>query len=79
MVQPGPGPLAGVGDRAGAPILDRVVHQVYEHASVLFSFKGLRNFKAKFEPLWEERFLVYQPGLGNLVRTALALGRITWR
>jgi len=72
-------PLAGVGDRSGASILDRVAHQVYEHASAVFSFKGLRNFKAKFEPLWEERFLVYEPGLGSLVRTALALGRITWR
>jgi phosphatidylglycerol lysyltransferase len=72
-------PLAGVGDRPGAPIPDRAFHQVYEHASAVFSFKGLRNFKAKFEPRWEERFLVYQPGLDSLVRTALALGRITWR
>jgi phosphatidylglycerol lysyltransferase len=72
-------PLAGVGERAGARLMDRAVHQVYEHASSLFSFRGLRNFKAKFEPLWEDRFLAYQPGLGSLVRTVLALGRITWR
>jgi len=56
-------PLAGVGDRPGASLQERAVHQVYEHLTTVFSFKGLRNYKAKFEPSWEERFLVYQDGL----------------
>jgi len=44
---------------------------------MLFSFKGLRSYKAKFEPVWEERFLVYQNGHAGFVRAALALERIT--
>lgn len=72
-------PLAGVGDRPGATLQERAVHQVYEHLTAVFSFKGLRSYKAKFEPVWEERFLVYQDGPPGLIRTALALGRITQR
>jgi phosphatidylglycerol lysyltransferase len=72
-------PLAGVGDRPGASLQERAVHQVYEHLTAVFSFKGLRSYKAKFEPVWEERFLVYQDGPPGLIRTALALGRITQR
>jgi phosphatidylglycerol lysyltransferase len=70
-------PLAGVGDRPGASLQERAVHQVYEHLTAVFSFKGLRGYKAKFEPVWEDRFLVYQDGPAGLIRTALALGRVT--
>ncbi len=70
-------PLAGVGDRPGASLQERAVHQVYEHLTALFSFKGLRSYKAKFEPAWEDRFLVYEDGSRGLLRTALALGRVT--
>jgi lysylphosphatidylglycerol synthetase-like protein (DUF2156 family) len=52
---------------------------VYEHSTILFSFEGLRSYKAKFEPGWEERFFVYQHGYPGLIRTALALGYITRR
>lgn len=55
-------PLSGVGDRPGASLRERAVHQVYEHLTALFSFKGLRSYEAKFEPVWEERFLVDQDG-----------------
>ena len=70
-------PLAGVGDRPGAGLHERAVHQVYEHLTAVFSFKGLRSYKAKFEPVWEERYLAYRDGPAGLLRTALALGRIT--
>jgi phosphatidylglycerol lysyltransferase len=70
-------PLAGVGIGCDAGLEDWALHEVYEHLTMLFSFKGLRSYKAKFEPVWEERFLVYQNGHAGFVRTALALRRIT--
>ena len=69
-------PLAGVGDRPGAGLQERAIHQVFERLTRFFSFKGLRHYKAKFDPGWEERFLVYEGGPAGLVRTALALARV---
>lgn len=70
-------PLAGVGDRPGAAIEERAVHQMYERLNRFFSYKGLRTYKAKFEPQWEDRFLVYQGGPVGLVNAGIALTRMT--
>jgi phosphatidylglycerol lysyltransferase len=70
-------PLAGVGNGALAALPERLGHELFEHASAVFSFKGLRAYKAKFEPVWEERYLAYQGGPLGLLRTVLALGRLT--
>jgi phosphatidylglycerol lysyltransferase len=70
-------PLAGVGTGRGRSLEEWAVHQIYEHGGAVFSFKGLWRYKAKFDPVWEERFLAYENGQRGLVRTALALARIT--
>lgn len=70
-------PFAGVGDRPGATLQERGLHQLFEHLNRYFSYKGLRHYKTKFEPAWESRFLVYQGGPSGLVQTALALARAT--
>lgn len=70
-------PLAGVGDRPGAGLQERAIQQLYERLNRFFSYKGLRHYKAKFAPAWEERFLVYEGGPAGLVRTALAFARVT--
>jgi phosphatidylglycerol lysyltransferase len=70
-------PLAGVGDRPGAGLQERAVHQLFERLNRFFSYKGLRHYKAKFEPTWEDRFLIYEGGPPGLVRAALALARLT--
>ncbi|MBV9453056.1 MAG: DUF2156 domain-containing protein [Rubrobacter sp.] len=72
-------PLAGLGDRPGASLEERALSRIYEYLNRFFSYKGLRNYKAKFEPNWEERFLVYSSGLPGLVKTGLALRRATER
>ncbi len=73
----GMAPYAGVGDESGAPLEERVVHELAEHATHFFSYKGMRDYKDKFEPEWEDRFLVYQGGPLGLTRTAVALVRAT--
>jgi len=70
-------PLAGVGARPDASFEERAVRQLFEHLHGVFSFKGLLAFKAKFEPRWEERFLIHQGGALGLTRTAFALRRVT--
>jgi phosphatidylglycerol lysyltransferase len=72
-------PFSGVGENPGAPLQERVIHEIGGRLNLLFSYKGLRNYKAKFEPVWEDRFLVYQGGPPGLVNTALALTRVTER
>lgn len=72
-------PLAGVGDRPGASLQERAAHQLFQHLNGFFSYKGLHSYKAKFEPRWEERFLVYQGGPLGLARTTLALTRVSER
>jgi phosphatidylglycerol lysyltransferase len=70
-------PFAGVGNHAGANIKEKVSHLLFEHGNRFFSFKGLHRFKAKFEPVWEDRFLVYQDGLVGFARALLAKMRVT--
>jgi phosphatidylglycerol lysyltransferase len=70
-------PLAGVGDRPGATFQERTLSQLFERLTRFFSYKGLRNYKAKFEPDWEERFLAYGLGPLALARVGVALTRVT--
>jgi phosphatidylglycerol lysyltransferase len=70
-------PLAGVGDRPGATLQERALSQLFERLTRFFSYKGLRFYKAKFEPDWEERFLVYSGGPLALAKVGVSLTRIT--
>lgn len=68
---------SGVGDEPGATLEERAAHELAEHATHFFSYKGMRDYKGKFEPVWEDRFLIYQGGPWGLARTAVALMRAT--
>jgi len=70
-------PLAGVGQRPGASVEEHAVRQMYERLNRYFSYKGLRSYKGKFEPQWEERFLVYAGGPTGLLNAGIALARVT--
>jgi phosphatidylglycerol lysyltransferase len=70
-------PLSGVGDRPGAGFQERAVFQLYERLNRFFSYRGLRSYKAKFDPVWEERFLAYQGGPAGLLAAGVALTRVT--
>ena len=69
-------PLVGVGENPTATTEERIVRQVFELLSRFFPFEGLRAYKAKFDPTWEDRFLVYQGGPPGLIKTAVAMSRI---
>ena len=69
-------PLAGVGEQPDSSTEEKVVRLVFERLERFFPFEGLRTYKSKFEPTWEDRYLVYQGGPAGLVRTAIAMSRI---
>jgi phosphatidylglycerol lysyltransferase len=70
-------PLSGVGDHPEAPVQERALGLTAGQLSRFFSYKGLSDYKAKFGPRWEDRFLVYDGGAPGLIRTGVAIARLT--
>lgn len=66
--------LSGVGDRSSDPAIERALHVIYEHVDRYYNFKGLHQFKSKFHPRWEPRYLVH-PGLARLPAVWTAIMR----
>ena len=66
-------PLAGLG-APGSPPIEKAARLFYEHFNAFYSFKGVRQFKEKFNPRWEPRYLAY-PASWLLPKVALAIVR----
>lgn len=72
----GMAPMSGFHEREEASAQERAVHAFFQHLNFLFSYKGLRAYKAKFATRWEPRFVFYRNAL-DLPRVALALGKVS--
>lgn len=59
----GMAPLSGLGDRALAPLWNRAGALVFRHGEHFYNFQGLRQYKDKFDPVWEPRYLACPGGL----------------
>ncbi|WP_157982096.1 bifunctional lysylphosphatidylglycerol flippase/synthetase MprF [Oceanicella sp. SM1341] len=59
----GMAPLSGLSDSVVAPTWQRLGRVVFEHGSRFYNFKGLRGFKARFQPEWRARYLAVSGGL----------------
>lgn len=66
--------LAGVGEAQADPAAERLLHVAYERLNQFYSFKGLHEYKEKFDPRWEPRYLIY-PAATELPAVLLALVR----
>lgn len=66
--------LSGVGGSQSSPRLEKGIHYLYEHLNQFYNFEGLHEYKDKFHPRWEPRYLVY-PGLVSLLDVVIALIR----
>jgi phosphatidylglycerol lysyltransferase len=64
--------LSGLGEQSDDPAIEKVLHYVYEHVNLGYNFKGLHNFKEKFNPEWSPRYLIY-PGTMALSQAWLAI------
>src|SRR5262249_48708066 len=59
----GMAPFSGLGDlpfRSGWNVLGHFLFRYGEH---FYNFQGLRDYKQKFRPIWEPRYLAYPGGL----------------
>ena len=63
----GMAPLSGLEDHPLGPLWHRFGHLLYNRGERFYNFHGLRQFKEKFDPIWEPRYLVTQGGLNPLI------------
>ena len=70
-------PFAGVGQQPDDSLRERAAGHLADQLGRWVSYQGVRHYKNKFDPIWEERYLIYQGGPMGLARTALALTRAT--
>ena len=72
----GMAPMTGFQEREHATAEERAIHGIFQQLNFLFSFQGLRHYKAKFATSWEPRYLVYRH-VHDLPGVALALRRVS--
>lgn len=59
----GMAPLAGVEARPWSPLWYRFANLTFKHGEHFYNFKGLREYKEKYHPVWRSRFLVVDPSM----------------
>ncbi len=59
----GMAPLSGLQNRTLAPLWNRAGAMLYRHGEHFYNFRGLRQYKQKFNPIWEPRYLASPAGL----------------
>ena len=59
----GMAPLSGFQRHALAPLWSRTGALLYRHAEHFYNFQGLRQYKGKFDPVWEPKYVACQGGL----------------
>ncbi len=72
----GMAPMAGFAERETASAAEKAVHAFFQRLNFLFSFSGIKQYKAKFADAWEPRYVVYR-NVFDLPKIGLALGQLT--
>jgi phosphatidylglycerol lysyltransferase len=72
----GMAPMSGFQEREEASAAERTVHRFFQQFNFLFSFVGLKNYKAKFATNWEPRYLIYRHVL-DLPKMCIALNKVS--
>ena len=71
----GMAPLSGLQNRALAPLWNRLGALVFRFGENFYNFRGLRQYKQKFDPAWEPKYLASPGGLA-LPRILAATGAL---
>lgn len=72
----GMAPMAGFHEREEASLEEQAIHSFFQNLNFVFSFSGIRQYKAKFATHWEPRYAFYRSPL-DLPRLARALQRLS--
>ncbi len=56
---------------------EKVLLEIYKKSGKIFSFSGLHKYKQKFDPVWNDRYLIYKKGSVNLLKTAVSVATLT--
>jgi len=59
----GVAPLSGLDNRALAPLWNRVGALTFQFGENFYNFQGLRQYKEKFDPVWEPTYIATPGGL----------------
>lgn len=70
-------PLSQLEDQSLSNLNERLLSAIKIVGSRYYSFSGLEQFKGKFRPEWEARYIVYEGGLTKLPATLAALTAAT--
>ncbi len=72
----GMAPLSGFSASPAAPVWHRIGSTVFEHGERFYNFRGLRAFKAKYQPVWRPRYMAVSgsPALALADTTILISG-----
>ena len=72
----GMAPMSGFQEREEATAAEKAVHLFMQSLPFLFSFSGLKAWKAKFASDWEPRYLIYRHTL-DLPKAGVALSKVS--
>jgi phosphatidylglycerol lysyltransferase len=61
----GMAPLSGLEARSLAPLWNRIGALIFRRGENFYNFRGLRQYKQKFSPEWEPRYLACPGGIGS--------------
>ena len=56
----GGAPLSDVGVVRGSRLAERMLHLFSKHSERIYNYQGLVNYKNKFHPRWEARYLAFE-------------------
>jgi phosphatidylglycerol lysyltransferase len=68
-------PLSGLEDREDSNLPERLLGALKKLGGNYYSFEGLEQFKNKFEPRWQPRYIYYQGSPARLLKLARNLTR----
>lgn len=69
-------PFVGTAQKADASLIERTIERLGDQLDWFVHSKGLRQYKDKFEPQWEPRYLAYSGSPISLARIGIAISRV---